>query len=569
MNVNRKYFLLCLYFIVSIPLFSQSMYLEINLNNVRGGGSLFARSKPRLEIFRVIEKAANDNNVRGIILNIGSVSRSRDYCWELRSALEQFKSSGKKVYAFISNANMDIYMLASVADKIIMDEQGSLSLFGYSISRGYVRQTLEKLGIGVREFRFFEYKSALETFTRDSMSEADRRQSSDFLDDIFNYTRDVLINARNWTTEEFDTIINREFLYSARNAHSRNLVDHIGRKNAVLEAIKELEGEEAKRFSLYGDPASSLTGTKVVYSAPRGRRFFSRPPVIAVVYAEGQTDMERGMAAVNLSRTIRNLADNGRVKAIVVRINSPGGSPEAADLLDEAVRYAKGKKPVVVSMGQMAASGGYWAAMNANHIFATPYTLTGSIGVIGSWFYDNGLASRFGLSMETIQRGDHADLYTGFIVPYRDFTELEEERYRNFILDIYTSFTEKVAVGRNMDLEKVEAAARGRIFSGTRALEVGLIDSIGSLSDALQMARKLAEIPEGRTVVYREFPEPGFFDNLMNRFPMMAALFRKNSSQTTAILPFVDLLLPDADIRYRLENNGRVMPILPLEFYGF
>jgi protease-4 len=550
--------------IVSFPLFSQSMYLEINLNNVYSN-SLFARTNQPLEVFRVIEKAANDDKVKGIVLNIGSFSGDRDYCWELRSALEKFKSSGKKICAFISNADMDIYCLASAADKIVMDELGTLSMLGYSMSRGYVRQTLEKLGIGVRELRYFEYKSAAETYTRDSMSDADRRQYSDYLDDIFNLTRDTLKAARNWTNEEFDIILNRDFIYSAKNALSRNLVDYVGRKDVLREVIKEMEGGEVKNFALYGDSASSLTGSKINYTPPRAGGLFSRPPVIAVVYADGQTDMQSGMAILSLSGKIRELADNKRVKAIVIRINSPGGSAEAADYFAEAVSYAKQNKPVVVSMGQTAASGGYWAAMNASHIMATPYTVTGSIGVIGSWFYDNGLNSKLGVNLDTIQRGAHADLLTGFFIPYRNLTAPEEERYKSYILDTYRIFIEKVAAGRGMEAEKVEAVAQGRILSGTRALEAGLIDSIGSLSDALRLAQKLAGIPEDKAVLYRKYPEPGFFEKLVNRFPVAKILFKNKNSQTNTASLFAELFLSE-DVRYRLEKNGQVMPILPLEF---
>jgi protease-4 len=553
---------------VSFPLFSQNIYLELNLNDV-SGGNFFAISKQPLEVFRVIEKAANDDKVKGIILNIGSIYRDRGYLWELRTALEQFKSGGKKICAFISNSDMDIYTLASVADKIVMDELGTLSMLGYSVGRGYAQHTLEKLGIGVRELRYFEYKSAAETYTRDSMSDADRRQYSDYLDDIFNLTRDTLKVARNWTDEEFEVVVNREFIYSAKNALSRNLVDYTGRKDAVLEAVKEIEGAEIQHFALYGDSASSLTGVQIKYSPPRAGGLFKRPPVIAVVYANGQTDMESGMAALSLSRKIRELADNKRVRALVVRINSPGGSAEAADYLAEAVRYAKQKKPVVVSMGQVAASGGYWAAMNASHITATPYTITGSIGVIGSWFYDNGLNSKLGFSMDTLQRGAHADLLTGIIIPYRNLTAQEEERYRNYILDIYNVFVEKVAAGRSMDVERVKAVAQGRIFSGARALEAGLIDSVGSLSDALKTARALAEIPEGTSLIYREYPEPKFMEKLLSRFPLASAIFKNRNSQTSVVSSFVDLLLPGTDIRYRMEKNGHVMPILPLEFSRF
>jgi len=564
MSISRKYWMLGVYCLVSFPLFSQSFYLELNLNDTLGGNP-FTKQKSPLEVFRVIEKASYDKKVMGIILNIGSISRNRAYLWELRSALEKFKAGGKKICAFISNADIDIYTLASIADKIVMDELGTLSMLGYSVGRGYARQALEKLGIGVRELRYFEYKSAAETFTRDSMSDADRRQYNAYLDDIFNLTRDTLINARNLTGEEFETILNREFLYSAKGALNRKLADRTGRKDAVIETIKEIEGVETLHFALYGASSSSLTGAKTAYIPAKAGGFFSRPPVIAVVHANGETDMERGMAALSLSRKIRELADNRRIRAVVIRIDSPGGSAEAADYFDEAVLYAKQKKPVVVSMGQTAASGGYWAAMNASHIMASPYTITGSIGVIGSWFYDNGLNGKLGVNIDTIQRGAHADLLTGFLIPHRNLTVQEEERYKSYILDLYTWFTEKVAAGRNMDTAKVEAAAQGRIYSGKRALEEGLIDSIGNFSDALAMARQLAEIPEGTGVLYREYPEPKFLDKLLARFPMASVFFKNRKNQTDAASFVTGLFLP-GDVCYRLEKNGQVMPILPLEF---
>jgi protease-4 len=563
MSVSRNFWMVGMFCLISLPLFSQNVYLELNLNET--DGNPFAKPKSSLDVFRVIEKAANDSKVRGIILNIGAVSGDRDFLWELRSALEQFKSGGKKICAYISNADMDIYTLASVADKIVMDELGTLSILGYAVNKSYVRQTLEKLGIGVRELRYFEYKSAAESFTRDSMSDADRRQYNEFLDDIFNLTRDTLKKARNWTDEQFDTILNRDFLYSAKSAQSSGVVDRVGRRAAVIDAVREIEGSAVGDFVLFGDSDTSLTGTKTNYSPNRTGGLFRRPPIIAVVYANGQTDMERGMAIWALARTIRELSEKSRVKAIVIKINSPGGSADAADFFAEAVRYAKQNVPVVVSMGEVAASGGYWAAMNANHIAATPYTITGSIGVIGSWFYDNGLNSKLGVTLDKIQRGAHADLLTGFIIPHRNLTAQEEERYKSYILDIYNIFVEKAAAGRGMEFEKMEAAAQGRIFSGVKALEAGLIDSIGGLPEALRTARTLAEIPEDRNVRYDEYPKPKFFDKLLEQLFSASAHLNNTGAKADTAAFLSDLFLPE-DIRYRIENNGRVMPILPLEF---
>ncbi len=569
MTLGRKLLILGVYSMISLPLFSQAMYLEINLNEAQSDNP-FALAKPPLETFRVIEKAANDDKVRGIILNIGYFPGGRDHLWELRNALEQFKRSGKKIVAFISSADLDIYNLASVADKIVMDELGTLSMLGFAVNKNYVKQTLEKIGVGVRELRYFEYKSASETFTRDSMSDADRRQYNDYLDDVFNFTRSAIMSSRNFTEEKFNTILD-EFLFSAKSARDSGLVDGAGRREAVLEAVEQIEGAAVRQFALYGDSASSVTNSSFVYSAPKAGGLFRRPPVIAVIYANGHTDMHSGISALSLSETIRAQADKRRVKAIVIRINSPGGSAEAADYINEAIRYAKEKKPVVVSMGAVAGSGGYWASMNASHIAATPYTITGSIGVIGSWFFDNGLAAKLGFKTDTLQRGAHADLLTGVILPQRDLTADEEAQYKNYIVDLYNIFTAKAAAGRNMEIEQIEASAQGRIFSGTRALEAGLIDSIGGLSDALRTARSLAGIPENKNIKYDEFPKPKFFERMLGNFSF-AKIFTKNGGgKNNALEFFADLFLPDgyaqfsSDIHYRLKMNGKVMPILPLE----
>jgi protease-4 len=529
-------------------------------------GNPFAKPKQPLEVFRVIERAANDKNIHGIVLNIANVTGDKCYLWELRSALEQFKANGKKICAYINNANIDVYCLASVADKIVMDDLGNLNILGYVIGRGYARHALDKLGIGVRELRYFEYKSAGETYTRDSMSEADRRQYNDYLDDTFNLTRDTLKKARNWNDEEFDSVLNNGFLYSARSAHADGLVDSVGGKEAVYQAVWQIEGNIVTSFKLYGASDSSIMGGTAAYSPPNARSFFRRkPPVVAVVYANGETSMRQGMEAVKLAKIISELGQKKEVKAIVIKVNSPGGSAEAADLVDNAVRYAKQFKPVVISMGQVAASGGYWVSMNASHIVANPYSITGSIGVIGSWFYDNGLNSKLGLNIDILQRGGHADLMAGVIFPRRDLTDLEEERYKEYIIDLYHVFTNKAASGRKMDPEKLETVAQGRIFSGLKAKEAGLVDSTGGLADALRIARELADIPLKSAVKYEEYPKPKFLDQLLEFLPMVSTFFAK-SKKTETVEFFADFLLPDVDLRYRLENNGMVMPILPIDF---
>jgi protease-4 len=581
MSIAEKYWIIGLWCLISVPAFGNSRYLEINLNR-RTAQNPFVSSRPEsyLDVFRVIEKAAGDKNIRGIVLNAAGFSAYREYIWELRNALEAFKGANanagrrKKIVAYFSNADLDLYLLASVADKIVMDEAGSLMFLGYVYGRGFARHTLEKLGVGVRELRYLEYKSAMETYTRDRLSEADKKQYGEYLDGIFGLTRDTLMQARSWTAEKFDAILNSEYINSAKRALEKGLVDRIGREQAVTEAVKELEGEEPA-YTLYGDPATSLTGDSSRYGPGRNNNPFALRPEIAIIYASGNTDLDGGMGARDLSRTIREVSERRAVKAMVVRIDSPGGSAEAADHIAEAVRYAKKHIPVVVSMGSVAASGGYWAGMYASHIVASPYTLTGSIGVIGSWFFDQGAYEKLGLSVDLLKRGDHADLMAGIILPWRDLTQAEEGQYRQYILDLYNDFVIKVAAGRSMSIEAVEAVAQGRVLSGVDAKDAGLVDSIGGIADAVRVARGLAKIDENKRVVYGEYPKPTFFDNLLRRFGLSGsvsgALGRAGiganggggASPLSALSPALE------DIRYRMSRNGEAMPLLPMDLGGF
>jgi len=587
MRRHGKILVIGVFLLVKTPLllFSQNVFLELNLNNQSlRNAALPAVYRTNLDIFRAIERAGNDNRIKGIVLNLSAFSGRHETMWELRQALEEFRAKGKKIVAFISYANLNLYYLATVADRIVMDDQGTMLLLGYAWGRGYAQRGLEMLGVGARELRYFEYKSAAETFTRDSISDADRRQYGEWLDDIMAVTREAITAARSWTDEEFYSIINNDFLLSARGALARGIVDAAGRRQAVIDAVKEISGGKDPAFVIFGDPESSITGSKRPYVLGRvsGGRRGRRPPVIAVINANGVTDMERGMAARTLARTIEETSQRRRTKAIVLRINSPGGSAEAADYIAEAVRRARERMPVVVSMGGVAASGGYWASMNANHITASPITITGSIGVIATWFYDRGLADRLGLTMEVMQRGNHADLMTGIILPRRDLNEAEQARFREYIVAHYDIFTAKVAASRGMEIEQVEAVAQGRIFSGLGALNAGLIDSIGGLNHAVRVARELAGIPENQGVVFEQLPRPSFFDRMMmrlvrmrisNRGAAMTAAFPAagNMAGVEAALLMNELFIPAhmlEELRFRITHNGRAIPILPMDSWS-
>ncbi|MDR3147854.1 MAG: signal peptide peptidase SppA [Treponema sp.] len=540
-------------------------------------------SDPCLELFKLIEKARKDKHIRGLVLNLSGFSADRACLWELRTILETFKTPAsqpaasnaarkarcnarrKKIIAYLSQGDLDLYCLASVADRIVLDTTGSLSLLGPLYGRGFFSRTLKKAGIGVRELRYLTYKSAQESFTRDSLSEADKEQYGAYLDDTFAVTKALLMEGRSWSGDDVERVINDEYLYSAARAKERGLVDYIGRGEALREALRELEGGEPRAWLRWGDAQFSLLPIGPAEKALEGRPyrvesggFPRRTAEIAVVYARGQTDFERGMAARSLAPLIREISRRKAVKALVLRIESPGGSAEAADHVGRALSDAKKRIPVVVSMGAVAASGGYWASMNASSIVASPYTLTGSIGVIGGWFFDQGLYARLGLGLDTINRSAHADLMAGLLIPRRDLSAEEEAQFRRLILDLYAEFVAKVAAGRNLSPEAVEAAAQGRVYSGLRARDLGLVDQVGGLAQALQKARELAAIPPAKRIRYSEYPKPKLVERLSARFGLPAPPFSLPAS-TLGMLAG----LPE-DLWYRLSRNGEAMPILPL-----
>jgi protease-4 len=533
-------------------------YVEIALHGPLSETYPYFTNQPSLlGLLRVINKAARDPGVGGLLLTCSQFSAGREALWELRSALEDFKARGKHVIALTDNAGFDLYYLLSAADRIVLDPQGSIMIPGYAIGRSYFRNTLDKLGIGVRELRYLDYKSSAEMFTRSSLSDADREQYGAYLDSVYAIAKNAIMEGRRWTSEEFEERINNEFLYSARRAVERGIVDRIGRYEDAEDIIKDLEGRGVIRMTFNSVFNESFFGLDYHYYDDPDP-LWGEPPHIAVVYASGQTDMDQGMEARSLAALIEDLSGRSNIKAIVLRVDSPGGSALAADYIAEAVKQAKERIPVVVSMASVAGSGGYWISMYGSSIFASPYTLTGSIGVIGTWFYDNGLGKLLGFDVDALQQGAHADLLTGFILPRRDLTEEEEARYKSYILDLYDDFIEKAAQGRGLSRTAVENAAQGRLYGGEDALKAGLVDRIGGLWDAVEKARELADI-EDRELILEEYPKARLAETLRERLLPGLLPQVEMPGQSVALNAALK------ELRFRLSRNGEVMPLMPLD----
>ena len=500
------------------------------------------------EILDQIKTAKEDPGVVGLAINTSGMYANREMLWELRKQLKEFKEHGKRVILFIDNVGMKEYDFASVADKIMMDPLGTITLEGTVSGLTYYRRTLDKLGIGFDEWRFFKYKSAFESLSRGSMSDADREQRQKLVDDVYAMTRSDICGERKLTPDRFDRIVNDTVIFRAEDALSSGLVDTIGRWDKVNDIIKSLEGEEVRRVH---------PGLLAKFQLPSDNRW-GEPPRIAIIYALGVCAMDEGINARSLSKIIESAANADNVKAIVLRVDSPGGDAMASDYVAEALKKCKGRKPVIISQGSVAASGGYWLSMYADTIVAAPNTITGSIGVIGGWFYNKGLKDTLGMSTDLVKAGKHADLGFGFSLPLlgvgipdRNLTPEERMKVEHLIKTSYDEFVAKVASGRDMKPEAIQSIAQGRVWSGVDGKNNGLVDVIGGLETAIQIARERAGIAPEEEVKIVELPRLGWFDFGLFQ-PKLSPISLEDD-------PVLNHLI------FRLKHNGEPMPILPLE----
>ncbi len=456
-----------------------------------------------MDILTDIRAAANDPRVAAIVLNLSGLKVLPEQAWEIREELRRAQESGLMVAVFIDRVDMTLYHLASVADAIALDPEGWVALPGYRMGRTFFKGTLDKLGLGFDEWRFFKYKSALESYSRDKMSAADAQQRQDLIDAEYDLARAEICRARNLTYEAFDSIINKQAFLLPQAAIKAGLVDTLARWPVKDEIVAEITGRSLRSIGADGLFANALQ-----------RRDWGSRPKIAVVYALGVCDLDTGIRARWLSEMFRGLKDDRTVKAIVFRVDSPGGDGLASDLVAQAMRECAKVKPVVVSQGQVAASGGYWISMYADTIVAAPITYTGSIGVIGGWIYDNGLGEKLGMTSDFVKRGDHADLgfgirlpFVGLQLPARNLTDEEYARMEEIILTFYDDFVSKVADGRHMPVAHVKEIAEGHVYSGIRGLEIGLVDVLGGMEDAIGIARRMANLPPEEDVEIVEIPK--------------------------------------------------------------
>jgi signal peptide peptidase sppA, 67K type len=435
------------------------------------------------DIMASIDKATDNDNIKGIYLHIGDFSASVASLQEIYNGLERFKKTGRFIVAYADSYGNGTYYLSSIADKVYMNPSGTLALTGINISTVFFKDLLSKIGVEMQIFKVGTFKSAVEPFTQTSMSEANRLQLTTFINSIWTEITKTIARNRGISDTEVNLYADSGlFLDDAQTAVQHKLIDSLVYSSDMKEIIEKRVDKDYKTLTIND---MKLVAQNKEYSKNR----------IAIVYAVGEIDGSNkndGIDSEDISEDLLDIADNDKIKAVVLRINSPGGSAYGSEQIWKAVSVVKSKKPIVVSMGDYAASGGYYIACNTDRIFAQPTTLTGSIGIFGIFPNIGGLTDKLGIKFDNVKTNKYSD----FGATYRPMNTEERVILQRYINNGYELFTKRCAEGRNMNIDSLKAIAEGRIYSGTDAMRLGLVDEMGGLEEAIAFAAKKANISD-------------------------------------------------------------------------
>lgn len=463
-----------------------------------------------VEILESIRGAKEDANIKGIYLDVQFVSAGFASLKEIRDELEDFKTSGKWVVAYNEIFTEKDYYLASVADELYLNPVGTLELNGLVQEVVFFKGLLDKLGIEPQVFRVGEFKSAVEPFTRTEMSEASREQTNAFLNKIYSVFLAEVARSRGMEVNELERISDEMLVRNAEDAAHYKVVDKLAYYDEVMDSMRQKLGMEEEdeeiSFIKYGKYKKSL------------QRRGSGTDRVAVIVASGAIVSGEGDANTigsdKFAKEIRNARLNDRVKAVVLRINSPGGSALASDVIWREVLLTSQVKPIIASMSDVAASGGYYMAMACDTIVAQPNTITGSIGIFGMIPNVKGfLNDKLGVTTDAVETGELSNLFK-ITAPLSEF---ERSIIQNAIEEGYESFTRKAAEGRNMSVKALREVASGRVWSGIEAKDRNLVDVLGSFDDAVRIAATKAGLEED-SYRLRYYPEQkGFLEQLLKK----------------------------------------------------
>ena len=468
------------------------------------------------DVIKAIEIAAKDSKIEGISILNNPLNLGVAQTKALRDELEKFKKSGKFVVAYSNVMTQKEYYLNSVASKVFLNPVGEVDFKGLSSSILYMKDFQDKSGIKMEVIRHGKYKSAVEPFLTNTMSPENREQITTFLNSIWSSIVQDISKSRNIPVEKLNSIASELSARTPQLALENKLVDVVAYEDKYHDYIKSVIGIKDEK-----EDYNKISVLDYAESAVEDETFSSKDK-IAIIYAQGQITSGEGdvneIGEGSMRRALEEAREDDDIKAIVLRVDSPGGSALTSDLIWREVELTKKVKPVVVSMGNLAASGGYYISCNANKIFAESSTITGSIGVFGMLPNFHGIASKYGFNSEMVETHKNAGGYDPFQPIDNDFKNFTQEGVES----IYKTFVSRVAAGRKMTFEQVDAIAQGRVWSGTDALKLGLVDKIGGMDDAIAYAASLVNVKDYVTVDYPEYEKDidylfggnGFFSSL-------------------------------------------------------
>lgn len=522
---------------------------------------------PFRDYLLTLKEAKDDPNLKAAIFHIREPNIGWARAWELREIIKELRNCGLSTTAYLESGDNLSYYIAAACDEIFLAPSGQIRIRGLTGEAVFIKKLLDKVGIKAEFAHAGKYKTAQETFTRVTMSPAHREELNDILDNFYNFWISELASDRHIGEKRMKALVDKgSFL--AEEARKSGLADKLCYRDEITDIYEERLGRRPRRVKLTRYLAFRTLDKPL-------STFLKTGPAVALLYATGPittgvssdyAPTGRSTGSDSITESLRKLRENRNVAGIVLRINSPGGSALASDLIWRELTLStagmnpgdgadeKERKPVVVSMGDVAASGGYYISSCADKILAAPLTMTGSIGVFGGKFNVSGLAQTVGLHVETISRGKTADADSAF----RAYTPAEKKRVQAEIRSAYKDFLNRVSRGRSLSAHKVEQVARGRVWLGSQALEKGLVDSAGGILSAIEEVKKRAGIPPEQKVPLETYPRKKRMLKLPLRGMSSRSRLRSLLAETA-----LSLLPPEAQELYPLIREKGPLALMP------
>jgi protease-4 len=478
-------------------------YLETTPNDLMAS-IILEDAKTYRNTIDAILRARDDDKVQGIFAEISTCNLGYAKAQELRDAIQSFRAEGKWAWAYYETVGEwytagTSYYIGTAFDSVFLAPPGDVNVVGGLITVPFIRGTLDKLGIYPDMDHIGDYKSAMNTITEKEFTPAHREMMTWLMEDMYEQAVEGIAEGRNLTAGEVELIFDNG-PYIASEALEVGLVDELLYRDEIDQRIEDKVGK--KKYI-----------SEKRYLKAAGRPHSKGKHRVALIYGEGSVVRGKSgysplsgdiwMGATTVTKAFRKAADNDRIKAIIFRLDCPGGSYVASDLIWREVSRAVEKKPVVVSMSDVAGSGGYFVALPASKILTQPGSITTSIGVLSGKMNMKGFYDKIGLSFDMVKKGKNATMYSEL----QNYTPTERERFQNFLNRIYMDFTNKVAEARDMEWEEVDAVGRGRVFTGRQAVDLGLLDGLGGMEEAIVAAKELAEIPEDEDIRLEILPK--------------------------------------------------------------